>query len=77
MEVLQKEIEDQSGMKVDLRYKAIYRRKIIVEQNGQRLSVRAIYIELDNTNFSRNFKKFLLIYSRSMSDFTNGRRMRF
>ena len=77
LEVLKQEIEEQTEMRIGLRYKIIHRGKIGVEQEGQKSQVRAIHVELDLVSFSYNFRRLLLIYEQSITDFLNGRRIRF
>jgi len=63
-------------MKVDLRYKAIYKGKIALDKDNK-IIIRVIHMELKTDNFNRNLKKFVSIYGRSSIGFKNGYRIRF
>ena len=76
LDVFKEEIENEMGFPVGLRFKAIHRGRVTVERDDKTL-VRAIYVELECTNFNHNFKKFLATHGRSATGFASGRRMIF
>lgn len=76
LEVLKKEFEDESKMKVGLQFKAACRDKIAVDAEDKSV-IRAIHVELEAENFNTNFKKCVSICSNSSTGFKHGRRIRF
>ena len=59
-----------------MRYKAIFRRRK-KEDGDNKGAIRAIHINLDTKNFTRNFNKYVKKYGLFKTGFKNERRMRF
>ena len=76
LDQLQTEIEEELGVKIGLRYKVIFRGRNKEDRNNKR-AIRAIHIDLDTKNFTRNFNKYMEKYGQSKTGFKNRRRMRF
>ena len=76
LDQIQIEIEEELGIKVGLRYKVIfYGRKR--EDGENKEIIRAVHIDLDSNQFSRNFSLYITKYGQSKTSFKNGRRMQF
>ena len=60
-----------------MRYKTVFRGKEGLKGSNNGIPIKGIYIELDKTNFARDFHKVIERYRRSKSGFQDRRRIRF
>ena len=56
-------------MQVRLRYKTVFRGKQGLKESNNGIPIKGIHIELDKTNFVRDFHKVIERYGRSKSGF--------